>query len=362
MAQRNNQVQPERVLNPQIRAAKFTAMTRENIQTLPTIAGAENASVSFNLPKARLLSKIALLIEGTVRVTHTAGTPFTPHVFAPYSLIRRVQVDINNGFSPFKISGDEAYFYNLMHFNAETLKLSTTDVNAATFMENNAAAAPGADNRFKFTIDLPISLNSRDPIGLILLQNEETNVSCLVDVGSATRLLADTTGYTVELVNISITPVVTTFTIPVDPEGMPDLSILKLVHSTIHDVAGGGLTTVKLPVGLTYRKLLLFVEDGAGGISEDRIGGNVEILFNQADIPYAVNPKVLRRMNTMAFGFVPPVGLYVFDFSDQGLTNYGGARDYIDTERLTEFWVQLPMPAPGRIRAVYETLSRLRVA
>ena len=211
----------------------------------------------------------------------------------------------------------------------------------------------------KFTVDLPIALNDRDPIGLILLQNEETQVVVTIDVGRAVDLLADATGYTVELVNMSITPVLQTFTIPVDPEALPDLSILKLVHSMSMDFVGAGVHVLKLPVGLTYRKLILYIEDEAGGIPEDRLTKNIEVIFNQADIPYAVDPKVLRALNIRAFGKVLPVGTYIFDWSDQGLTNYGGSRDYIDTERLTEFWVSFGTDRAGRITAVYEVLSRL---
>ena len=358
----NNPNNPNRQLKadrPQLRAAKFMAMTRENLQTLPSVAAVENATVSFDLPRARLLARIQLLVEATFTVTHATATTFTPATFAPYNILRRVQVDLNNGFSSFKISGKEAYLYNMMHFNAHTFERSTVDPHAQVYMTTAAAAAPGATNELKFTVDLPIALNDRDPIGLILLQNEETQVVVTIDVGRAVDLLADPTGYTVELVSMSITPVLQTFTIPVDPEALPDLSILKLVHSMSMDFVGAGVHVMKLPVGLTYRKLILYIEDAAGGIPEDRLTKNIEVIFNQADIPYSVDPKVLRALNIRSFGKVLPVGTYIFDWSDQGLTNYGGSRDYIDTERLTEFWVSFGTDRAGRITAVYEVLSRL---
>ena len=341
---------------PQLRAAKFLAMTRENLQTLPKVAGVENATVSFELPRARLLARIQLLVEARFTVTHATATEFTPATFAPYNLLRRIQVDLNNGFSSFKISGADAYLYNMMHFNSHTFERST-DPHAQVYM-TNAAAAGGAVNNLKFIVDLPIALNDRDPIGLILLQNEETMVTVSVDIGRALDLVTGT-GFTVDLEFINITPVLQTFTIPVDPEALPDLSILKLVHSLTKEIPGGGITTLKLPVGLTYRKLILLIEDAAGGIPEDRITSDIDILFNQADRPYTVNPKVLRALNIRSFGKVLPVGVYVFDWSDQGLTNYGGSRDYIDTERLTEFWVEFGTDTAGRVKVIYEVLSRL---
>ena len=346
----------KKVDNPQLRAAKFLAMTRENMQTLPKLSGVENGTVSFDLPRARLLARIQLLVEGRFKVTHGTKTSFTPATFAPYNLLKRVQVDLNNGFSSFKFSGAEAYLYNMLHFNSHTFERSTNR-HAQVFMQN-AAASAGATNEFKFVIDLPIALNDRDPIGLILLQNEETLVTVSTEIGRASDLISET-GFTAELESINITPLLQTFTIPVDPEALPDLSILKLVHSLTKEIPGAGITTVKMPVGLTYRKLILYVEDAAGGVPEDRITSDIEILFNQADRPYTVNPKVLRALNTRSFGKVLPVGTYVFDFSDQGLTNYGGSRDYIDTERLTEFWVQFGTDTAGRVKVIYEVLSRL---
>ena len=352
------QNQNKKADRPQLRAAKFLAMTRENLQTLPKVNGVENGTISFDLPRARLLARIQLLVEAKFKVTHATATSFTPATFAPYNLLKRVQVDLNNGFSSFKISGAEAWLYNMLHYNAHVFERSTNNPHAQVFLQT-AAASAGATNILKFVIDLPIALNDRDPIGLILLQNEETLVTVSTEIGRFSDLLADATGYTVEFVNMSITPVLQTFTIPIDPEALPDLSILKLVHSMTKEIPGAGITTVKLPVGLTYRKLLFYIEDAAGGISEDRITTDMEIIFNQADIPYKVNPKVLKALNTRSFGKVLPTGVYVFDFSDQGLTNYGGSRDYIDTERLTEFWVQFGTDTAGKVKVLYEVLSRL---
>ena len=347
--------------SPQLRAAKFSAMTRENIQTLPSLTATERQTVSFNLPKARLLARVQLLVDAEVKVTHATETSYTPATFAPYTLLRQVQVDMNNGFSPFKVSGDELYMYNYMYHNARVLRRSTTNENAAVFQQVRASS-DGTVNRIRFVADLPISLNSRDPIGLIMLQNEELVVTVTIDVDEASKLLLDATGYTVELVRMNITPVTYTFTIPIVPEAMPDLSVLKLVHSTVKDIPGGGITTVKLPVGTTYRKLMVWIEDANGiGLKDTDLQGDFELVFNQADIPYRVNPSVLRIENIRNFGHVLPQGLFIFDWSAQGQTNYGGSRDYIDTERLTEFWLKFSTMTSGKVKLVYETLSKLRV-
>ena len=49
----------------------------------------------------------------------------------------------------------------------------------------------------------------------------------------------------------------------------------------------------------------------------------------------------------------------IFDFSDNGIPNYGGTRDYIDTTKLTMFQLRFNSNKAGRCRIVSENLARL---
>lgn len=353
-------------ISPAQRAQFFAQMTRQHMQMRPAVAGAENAMVSFNLDKVRLTSRILLLIEGTVTVTHDTATSYNPAPFAPFSFIRNVSVEINNGFKPFNVSGRELYWYNLTRaFANQIVPVIDAAANLPKRARNylgNTASASGAANPMRMVLELPLTLNERDPIGLILTQNEETVVTVTVTFGAGTDLLAPgQTGYTVAVSNLTVTPMVETFSIPPVKEAFPDISILKLVQSTREPVAGAGPFTLKLPVGLTYRKLLIFIEDSNGnGVADTAFSGNFELVLNGADYPYQISPKVLAALNQVMYNQALPQGLYVFDFTYQGLANYGGARDYIDTERLTEFWFKFNATGAGNVTAVYELLSRLR--
>jgi hypothetical protein len=340
-------------------------MTRQHLQMRPAVAGAENATVSFNLDKVRLTSRILLLIEGTVTVTHASNTSYNAAQFAPFSFIRSVNVEINNGFKPFTVTGREIYWYNLTRaFASQIVPTITAAANLPTRTRNylgNTASASGTANPMRMIVELPLTLNERDPIGLILTQNEETVVTVSVSFGAGADLLAfGQTGYTVTVSNLTVTPMVESFSIPPVKEAFPDISILKLVQSTKEAVPGAGPFTLKLPVGLTYRKLILYIEDYNGGVADTAFTGDFQLILNGADYPYQINPKVLAALNQIQYGQALPQGLYVFDFTYQGLANYGGARDYIDTERLTEFWFRFPATGAGNVTAVYELLSRLR--
>lgn len=354
------QTQDKRKISPAERARLFAQTTRQNFQMLPAITSGPNQTASFTLPKTRLLAKIRVMVEATLNVAHATETSYIPSIFAPFNMLRRLTLDLNNGFSPFLVNGDMLYLYNRTRGDSQVLD-NKIDGRGKVVQELVASVA-GADNKVRFVADLPVQLNARDPIGLIMLQNEETVVTVTADVGDGKELVTGA-GFTTVLSNVKITPMTETFSIPAIKEAFPDISVLKLVHSKNEEVAGGGVKTVRLPVGTTYRKVICYITDeNDDGVADDALQGDFEIVFNQADTPYRVNPKILAAINHEQFGYTMPAGVYIFDFSYQGISNFGGARDYIDTERLTEFWLRFQTPTNGKIQVVYETLSQLRQA
>ena len=54
---------------------------------------------------------------------------------------------------------------------------------------------------------------------------------------------------------------------------------------------------------------------------DDDFAGNIELVFNQADIPYSIKPSLLSSLNHNQFGRVLPDGCYVFDYSWNGIAN-----------------------------------------
>jgi hypothetical protein len=358
----------QRNISPEQRARFFAQMTRQHQQMRPAIAGAENATVSFNLDKVRLSSKILLQIDGILNVQHAANNNFTAADFAPFSFIRNISVEINNGFKPFAISGREAYWYNLVQPYSMVVRptintAAQLPARGRNILSNDADTAGngGADNPFRMIVELPLTLNERDPIGMILTQNEETVVSVAINFGQASDLLAPAqAGYTMAVSNLTVTPMVESFSIPPVKEAFPDISILKLVQSTREAINGAGPVTLRLPVGLTYRKLLVYIEDANGGVADAAINSPYHLVLNGADYPYQISPTMLAALNEQQYFTPLPQGLYCFDFSYQGIANYSGARDYVDTERLTEFWFNFQAPGAGTVTAVYELLSRLR--
>jgi uncharacterized protein YqeY len=187
----------------------------------------EGETVSTNFPKTRFLSKVYVRVKGSFTLKHATKTTYTSSNFNMYRLLRQIRIKINNGFAPYQIGGTELSLYNLMNryndLGADNFKINSID---------NVVSTTGAVNKINYTLELPITINERDSIGLILLQNEQTVVTLEVDCGQIKDIMTDTD---VEVVshNINITPVLETYSIPQDPNAVPDYSIIKLVNEQI---------------------------------------------------------------------------------------------------------------------------------
>lgn len=349
-------------LTPAQRAQRFNSATREHMKMMPRASLSGGDTADFILPRARLLKQVRLLVEAEVNAEHDSETDFPVADFAPYNIFSNISVELNSDFTPFNVSGKQLAIYNLLRSKSDVLDVVNSG-RGRTLVENDADTDgnDGADNKIRFTMDLPIALNERDPIGLILLQNPETTVKVSATLGTDMGVLTSGSDYTITLNSCYVTPLIETYSIPADRDIFPDISMLKLVQGQDQYIDGAGQQYVKLSTGNTYRKLAFYIEDSSGdGEADDDISGNIELLFNQADIPYSIDPKLLSAINQEQYGQPLPEGLFVFDFSYQGLTNYGGARDYIDTERLQEFWLGFEAAESGNVTVVKETLSRLK--
>ena len=329
----------------QQRAHLFAISTRQNMQMLAkqTVTSTPNTA-QFTLPKARLLAGLYLNIKATFPEGAFSG-PFNKAGL--YKLIRRISLDLNNGFAPFVVSGTECAHYNMIDVNSENV------VNSWLVKSHD-----NADGTKVATINyhLPVTTNRRDPVGLVLLQNDQTNVTLNIDFG-----LGSECGASAEPTKIEVSVMAETFSIPANANALPDLSVLKLVHGRKDSLPTEGQQVIKLTTGTIYRKLALYLTDADGNpMKPEDITSNIELVFNQADINYSISADMLRELNAKDFGCYLPDGLYVFDFSAGGsFSNMGGTRDFIDSANLTEFWVRFTTSKKGKCEIVTETLARL---
>lgn len=348
-------------ITPQQRALLFGSATRQHWQMIGTkevTGGAQ--SVSFRIPKSRILSGLRLMVDADIKVTHASSTAFTCDKLTPYKIIRRVAINLNNGFSPIVVSGESAALLNMFRPNGKMVfpasDTSTLCKCPATF----TASSSGTSNKFAFMLELPLVLNERDPVGMVLAQNQETSIDLEVDICNGAELVNNASGYTVTITSAKLTAATVSYSIPTNANAFPDMSVLKIWDDRTETFAGSGQNHIKLPVGMIYRKMIVkLVDENGAAMADSAITGNFEITLNTADVPYVVSPAMLRMINKSQLGFELPAGCYAFDWSYQGISNYGGSRDYIDAERISELNLRFTTSGGGKCVIISEKLSRL---
>lgn len=346
----------------QQRNALFAQATRQNIQGMAKKKITQGATtVSFEIPKARLLSKIWLEIDYKFKLKSSTVTSVNTSKLTPYAPIRRISLDLNNGWSPYVLDGKSyAVLAGMRQQSHVVYPQSESEKGFCYCPETLTVSSTGVSNTMRTTIELPLCLNDRDPIGIILAQSPETLIEVKVDFEPESSMIPLEDGVTLEVEEITVQPIVETFSIPAVQEAFPDISVVKLCTSRTEMFAGNGQNLIDLVTGTIYRKIAFIIEDLDGNpFSDDDITSNIDLIFNTADVNYSIPAKLIRHKNEMQFGEEQPKGVYIFDFSDNGIPNYGGTRDYIDSTKLTMFQVRFNSNKAGRIRIVSENLARL---
>lgn len=341
------------------RMGLFNQLTRQYIKPVETKAGAENSVVRFTLPKARLLSKLFLQLTCTVTATHATNTSYTPHEEAPANFIKNLIVDFNNGFQPINISGAGLYNYNILNRGKNVMSVLSTDSRGANVVQPLVASSGGTANAVKLNLQIPISLNPRDNVGMALLQSDDTLVNVNVTLGAIGDLAPASAGYTFAVSSINLTLASETFSIPTMPEAIPDLSVLKQVMERTESL-NNGETIIKLPINYIYRKVFFALYTTGNVLMADSSITSFELVVQGAETPYTITPTLLAQLNNEHYKGDLPKGTFALDFSAmQGFPNFSGYRDYIDAEKITELWLRINTSAPGSIKMGYEFISRL---
>lgn len=363
-------------ISPQQRALNFGAYTRQHKQTLGSQTGGAGSHFEFEVPKARLLQTISLLVEVDYNLTTKDGgtTAITKTgLMKLYDVLKRVSIDYNNGFSPVVASGKDIAITNMLRVKSDTILPSCEeDRTMLTVLgsDNNEGhnyidMLPTEAGKYYFRLEMPVTLNDRDPAGIVLAQNGQTLINFSVDVESVLKLKdMSNEEVSMDITKVKVTPEIISFSIPQSEHAFPDLSVLKILDARKEAFNGGGSNLVKMPTGMIYRKIVLYFEDNEGNPLEvDDITSNIELIFNTADVPYSVNPRHLRLTTTSQTGGCLPKGYFAFDFSCQGTNpNYGGSRDYIDAETITAFELRFTTAKAGKVTIISEKISRLKSA
>lgn len=343
-------------ITPAVRAQNFMRMTRQNFHTLPTQAfTAEGERLQFVLPKARYLSTTYIEVDAVVRAIGSGELKVSDF---PFAMFNRVNMEANSNFMPASLSGRDLNILSKIRMYPSVAAPINND-RGAIYVENNISAE-GTLNKIHMVIPIQHVLSEKDAVGLILLQNDTTQVILSLDLDKVAKAYNLTAGQSVEFVSVKVTPFLQTFTIPLAEAARPDLSTLKMLGSKYELFSADSATVVKMPTQTIYRRIALYFEDENGkAMKPEDFQGTIDLVFNQADAPIQLKPSQLLYLNHHYYGEPLPEGVYVLDFACVPLPNIAGVRDLVDGERLTELWVRFTGKKAGKVTAISETISRL---
>ena len=167
----------------QQRNSLFAQATRQNIQGMAKKKITQGATtVSFEIPKARLLSKIWLEIDYKFKLKSSTVSTVNTSKLTPYAPIRRISLDLNNGWSPYVLDGKSyAVLAGMRQQSHVVYPQSESEKGFCYCPDELNASSVGVSNSMRTTIELPLCLNDRDPIGIILAQSPETLIEVKVD-------------------------------------------------------------------------------------------------------------------------------------------------------------------------------------
>lgn len=320
--------------NPLASEALFNALTRQNSNIIKTMQFSENDKDTQWLPKARYLQKICLLVEGTFDLTHAAKTTYTAKTGSMYHLLQNISLSLQSSYKPYDTNGFMLYLKTLIERNYFLDSLNITDY------LTNVVSPTGATNTVRFILELPVAINENSTQGFINLQHQENWSELELTFGAITDIMTDT-DITASNINISVTPQTFTFSQPNTKDAVPQFDFIRLCQSQKELIPSSGEHLKRLQTNTTYRKIIAYLRsDNAYTPIPVTSLNEFQLRWNTNDIPITLNPKILRYSNMATYGKSLPDGVYVFDFTNMGLSNYG-TRDLVNTRGLTEFELKI---------------------
>lgn len=303
-------------------AGGFLANTRRRFLPLDqkSVSSGGGDILIWNLPKSGILSAIYLIAPITV-----TGTLSGPNPLGGASIIRRMRVTVNTGVDLFNVTGPGYHYYLAYLLNEYGPGL----------VSPNAQSAIAANTTYQLNTKIPIAVNNRDPIGLVLLQSEQIAVQLIVEIEAASSVATGAS------LSGTVQPYLETFTVPVDAADLPPLNIVHQVLEETQTISSTGDFTYYWPRGGQYLSMGHLYGIAAGGGTDK--WSEAYIRVNQSDIIERHRPATMDMLwseivTGSSSGLAQrPKGAVHFDFiGTSGLGTYGLTRDIVNSALVTD--------------------------
>lgn len=316
----------------------FVDNTRLKLVKTQTMTRPVGGGQTFvELPKAGILMGILIPISVTI-----AGTLTVPNADGLASVIKRIRLQINAGQVIFDISG-RGYFYLLSQMIQDNYNMA---------IYTNALAAVTAAT-FNLDIFIPVALNTRDEIGLIMLQSLQTFATLVIDWE------ADTTVATGATITGTASPELMIFEVPSDKADMPRLNTIHQVLEETVAISAAGDYDHHIPIGATLVGEYYLIPAGYSNCQLRLQSSNVieDFTPQQHRLFYLL---VTSRDLTLAGAYTGFLNRIFLDFAgSDGLGQFGSVRDLINTGALSDIVTRITMVGATTLTAVRRQIVQL---
>lgn len=309
-------------ISPEARAAAFNAATRQKFVMVPVPdAFTAGATQRVLLPKVGLLSRIFLHFNGTLTVTVGGGSAAAASR-GPWNIANRIRLLANSTLPLHDTSGFGAYFANLLSrwvgvfARPGSFATAFTAANAPQYEPPAIAevarysVANGA-NTIDFSIELPVKLTEQDPIGLVIAQNPQTQLTVEIQNGAVADLVTLAGGATATLTG-QWSIGMEYFEAPANAGAMPDMSFVHVWQEQRVPVSAVGNNDIQLLTGDTYLRVGHVVQ--LNGVLNRADVNRLGLIFNAADQPYNLDRWLQLYRQRRIYGKDLGDGLFVHDF------------------------------------------------
>jgi hypothetical protein len=318
----------------------FGKNTRQNMRNMNNFTFSAGGRESIAIPRTGYLARIHNHLAGTITVTLGGGTAAID-TLGPWNTFNRVRLQANSGTDVFNTSGWGAYLANIGFGPGKNNQPDGSGLQAdITGVSTSVYSVPVTTNPWEFGFTVPVAVNDMSELGLIMLQNEVTSVTQALEYASVMYSLTGAqapflvTGAAVATLVATVTPMVETFMVPVDPAARPDISWIHQILEITQPIAAVGDNTVNLVRENLYLGILnyMIINNVRDGANLDRL----RLVLNQSDTPYDYFRKNLLQLHRYRYGRDLPLGVAFIDLFDQGIPGLGDERDIINGKATSE--------------------------
>ena len=317
----------------------FGKNTRQNLRNMDALTYATAGRQTQAIPRTGYLARIHNHFSGTITVTLGGGSA-TLDTLGPWNALNRVRLQANSGTDIFNTSGYGAYLSNVAFGPGKNNQPDGSGLQTDLSNAAQVYAAPNSTGAWEFGHTIPVAVNDMSELGLIMLQNEVTSVTLALEYASAVYSTTGAqapllvTGAATATLTGTITPLLETFSVPVDPTARPDISWIHQILEVTQSIAAVGDFTVNLVRENMYLGLLCYMilNNARNGTDLDRL----RLVLNASDTPYDLYKKNALQLQRYRYGRDFPLGAYFLDMFYQGIPGLGDERDILNGKATSE--------------------------